>query len=49
MPDSKTPTGIRDVPMSDRAYEVLRKLCDSRRQGLFPSKRCPAGHLTTVS
>ena len=50
VPDSKTVTGIRNVPMSERAYEVLRKLCGSRRHGwLFPSKRTTIGHLTTVA
>ena len=50
VPDSKTPNGIRDVPMSDRALDVMRKLCGDRREGwLFPSKRSKAGHLTTMA
>jgi integrase len=31
VPDSKTVTGIRDVPMSDRALNLLRIRCGSRQ------------------
>jgi integrase len=50
VPDSKTPNGIRDVPMSDRVIEVLKRRCGERREGwVFPSKRSKSGHLTTLS
>ena len=31
VPDSKTVTGIREVPLSDRAYEILRRRSGDRR------------------
>lgn len=50
VPDSKTPSGRRTVPLSDRAIEVLRRRCGGRREGwVFPSKRSKAGHLTTMA
>ena len=50
VPDSKTPSGRRTVPLSDRAFEVLRRRCEGRREGwVFPSKRSKAGHLTTMA
>jgi integrase len=50
IPDSKTPKGIRDVPMSDRAIEVLKRRCGERREGwVFASKRSKSGHLTTLA
>ena len=50
VPDSKTVSGIRDVPMSDRALDLLRIRCGKRREGwVFPSKRSRAGHLTTIA
>jgi len=50
VPDSKTSSGIRDVPMSDRAFNLLRIRCGSRQEGwVFPSKRSGAGHLTTMA
>lgn len=33
VPDSKTVSGIRDVPMSDRALNLLRIRCGSRQEG----------------
>jgi integrase len=49
IPDSKTPSGRRRVPMSDRAMAILSIRCASRSEGwAFPSKRSRAGHLTTV-
>lgn len=49
IPDSKTPSGTRRIPMSDRAVSILRARCAGRDQGwVFPSKRSVAGHLTTV-
>lgn len=50
VPDSKTVTGIREVPLSDRAREILRRRCGDRRAGwVFPSKRAKSGHLTTMA
>jgi integrase len=50
VPDSKTVTGIRDVPMSDRVLNLLRIRCGSRQEGwVFPSKRSATGHLTTMA
>lgn len=50
VPDSKTPSGRRRVPLSDRALVVLRARCEGRNEGwLFPSDRARSGHLTTVS
>lgn len=49
IPDSKTPTGRRFVPMSDRVIEILFIRCGERREGwLFPARRSKSGHLTTV-
>jgi integrase len=49
-PDSKTVTGIRDVPLSDRAIAILRRRCGDRREGwVFPSKRAKSGHPTTTA
>lgn len=50
VPDSKTPDGMRDVPISDRALVILRRLCGDRKQGwLLTSKRSKSGHLTSVA
>ena len=50
VPDSKTVTGIREVPLSDRAHEILRRRTGDRREGwVFPSKRAKSGHLTTMA
>ena len=50
VPDSKTTTGVRDVPLSDRALSILRRRCGDRREGWgFPSKRARSGHLTTMA
>lgn len=50
VPDSKTITGIRDVPLSDRALAILRRRCGDRREGwVFPSERAKSGHLTTMA
>jgi integrase len=47
--DSKTEEGPRRVPMSNRAFDVLKARCGSRREGwIFPSKRAEAAHLTTM-
>jgi integrase len=50
VPDSKTVSGIRDVPMSDRVLNLLRIRCGARQDGwVFPSKRSRSGHLITVA
>jgi integrase len=50
VPESKTVTGIREVPLSDRALEILRRRCGDRRSGwVFLSKRARSGHLTTMA
>src|SRR5215470_4284351 len=50
VPDSKTVTGIREVPLSDRALEILRRRSGNHRTGwVFPSKRARSGHLTTMA
>lgn len=49
VPDSKTPEGRRLVPMSGRAFEILRVRCDARQEGwVFPSKRSASGHLRSI-
>ncbi len=46
VPDSKTVDGRRMIPMSDRAYEVLRARAAGKAEGwLFPSARSRCGHL----
>ena len=46
VPDSKTVDGRRMIPMSDRAYEVLRARAAGKAEGwLFPSARSRSGHL----
>jgi integrase len=48
VPDSKTPTGRRYIPMSERVLDLLMVRCGDRREGwVFPAKSA-AGHLTTV-
>jgi integrase len=50
VPDSKTEEGRRRVPMSNRAFDILKVRCRTRREGwVFPSKRANAGHLTTMA
>jgi integrase len=50
VPDSKTINGIREIPMSDRALDLLRIRCGARQEGrVFPSQRSGAGHLTTMA
>ncbi len=49
VPDSKTIAGVRDVPISDRADEVLRQLVGKRKEGwLFALKSSPVGHLQSI-
>ena len=48
VPDSKTPTGRRHIPMSGRVLDLLMVRCGDRREGwVFPAKSA-SGHLTTV-
>jgi integrase len=50
IPDSKTQSGRRKIPISDRAISILSTRCAGRDGGwVFPSKRAGAGHLTSVS
>ena len=50
VPDSKTASGVREVPLSDRVLSLLRVRCGSRKEGwAFPSKRSASGHLTTMA
>jgi integrase len=50
VPDSKTEEGRRQVPMSNRAFEILKARCGTKREGwVFPSKRAKFGHLTTMA
>jgi len=50
VPDSKTEEGRRRVPMSSRAFEILKARCGTRREGwVFPSKRAKSGQLTTMA
>jgi integrase len=50
VPDSKTEEGRRRVPMSNRAFDILKVRCGTRREGwVFPSKRAKSGHLTTMA
>lgn len=49
VPESKTPNGRREVPISNRVIPLLAARCAGRTERwLFPSKRSSAGHLTTV-
>jgi len=49
VPDSKTVDGRRIIPMSDRAYEVLRvRAAGKAEEWLFPSARSRCGHLTDL-
>jgi integrase len=49
VPNSKTPSGRRRVPISDRVLALLGSRCAGRNEGwVFPSKRSRSGHLTTV-
>lgn len=50
IPDSKSPSGRRRVPMSNRVIEILARRCQSRNEGwVFPSGRAKSGHLTTMA
>ena len=50
VPDSKTPDGMQTVLISDRALDLLRHVAQADvTDGVFPSKRSRAGHLTTMA
>jgi hypothetical protein len=50
VPDSKTEEGRRRVPMSNRAFDILKARCGTKREGwVFPSKRAESAHLTTMA
>lgn len=50
VPDSKTEEGSRRVPMSNRAFDVLKQRRGESREGwAFQSKRAASGHLTTMA
>ena len=50
IPDSKTPNGIAEVPLTDLALEAFREQIESldRAIWLFPSDREPDGHQKTL-
>lgn len=50
IPDSKTPNGIADVPLTDLALEAFRKQIRISGPGtwLFPSDENPTGHQKTL-
>jgi len=49
VPDSKTAEGRRLVPMSRRAFEILRERCGTTKQGwVFPSARSVSGHISSI-
>jgi integrase len=48
VPDSKTPTGRRHIPMSNRVLDLLMVRCAGRREGwVFPAGSA-SGHVTTI-
>lgn len=48
VPDSKTPTGRRHVPMSNRVLDLLLVRCAGRREGwVFPAGS-DSGHIVTI-
>lgn len=49
VPESKTKSGRREVPMSDEVYQLPRARCGTGSEcRLFPSHRAQSGHLTTI-
>lgn len=49
-PHGKTRASRRQVPISERMFDLLMVRCADRQEGwVFPSKRASAGHLTTVA
>jgi integrase len=50
VPDSKTEEGRRRVPMSNRAFDILKARCGTKREAwVFPPKRAESAHLTTMA
>lgn len=48
VPDSKTPTGRRYIPLSDRVVDLLMVRCANRRDGwVFPANSV-SGHIITI-
>jgi integrase len=48
VPDSKTPTGRRYIPMSDRVVDLLMLRCAGKREGwVFPAASV-TGHIVTI-
>ena len=48
VPESKTPTGRRYIPMSDRVVDLLMVRCANRRDGwVFPANSV-SGHIITI-
>jgi len=48
VPDSKTPTGRRYIPMSNRVLDLLMVRCAGRQEGwVFPAASA-SGHITTI-
>jgi integrase len=48
VPDSKTPTGRRHIPMSDRVADLLMVRCAGKREGwVFPANS-RSGHINTI-
>jgi len=50
IPDSKTPNGIAEVPLTSLAVEAFKgqMAVSGERPFLFPSDRIPGGHQTTL-
>jgi integrase len=50
IPDSKTPNGIAEVPLTSLAVEAFKSQTAISGEGpfLFPSDRIPSGHQTTL-
>ena len=50
IPDSKTPNGIAEVPLTSLAIEAFKSQMAISGEGpfLFPSDRNPSGHQTTL-
>jgi integrase len=45
IPDSKTESGTRPVPLSDRVQEILRSRCACRTEGWVWQSRCRGKHI----
>lgn len=50
VPDSKSEEGRREVPMTNRVFEILKQRCQGKTEGwVFPAKRGKSGHRTTMA